>query len=175
MAYQKLQSREALPVITSDKVRIPDPSTVIIINNRGSIKGTGSFTSGTTLVGNLTAFLGKGIEKGMIVYNFTDKIAYHVVSVDNDTEITLSGGGAGGAASTFAIYARPTIGCTLFVGTAGDLTVQMAENNGNTNVVTAPANAEVLYKNITNASFLPIQVVRVDKTSTTADDIVAMW
>ena len=175
MAYQKLQSREALPVITSDRVRIPDPSTVMTLNDRGSIQATGDFTGGTTLVGNLTNFLDKGIEKGMIVYNFTDNIAYHVLSVDSDTEITLSGGSAGGGSSIFAIYAKPTIGCTLFVGATGDLTVQMAENNGNTNNISAPANAEVLYKNIADGSFLPIQVVRVDKTNTTADNIVAMW
>ena len=75
---------------------------------------------------------------------------------------------------TITIYTKATVGCTLYIGTAGDVTVQMAEINGNTVAAAAPANAEVTYKNVGNAGLLPIQVRRVDDT-TTASDIVAMW
>lgn len=43
MAYQKLQSREALEVIQSDTVKIPDPSSVVNV-----IDGTTAATDGVT-------------------------------------------------------------------------------------------------------------------------------
>lgn len=44
MAYQKLQSREALRVIPSDTVRIPDPSSVVIIDTAtGAPEGKANF------------------------------------------------------------------------------------------------------------------------------------
>lgn len=51
----------------------------------------------------------------------------------------------------------------LFVGTTGNLTVDMPD--GQTNVV---------FKNIANGTFLPIAVTRV-KAATTATDIVALF
>lgn len=51
---------------------------------------------------------------------------------------------------------------TLFIGTAG-----------NVNVVTAEGNT-VLFKNLLNASFLPVLVTQVLSTSTTATDIVRL-
>ena len=114
------------------------------------------------------------IPKGAIVYNSTASEAYFVLSVDSDTQITVNKAVGGGGTDNITIYANPTIGCTLFVGTAGDVIVQMAEINGNTVVATRPANYTVTYKNIANGSFLPIQVRRV-AGATTAADILAMW
>ena len=54
-------------------------------------------------------------------------------------------------------------GPALFVGVGGDLTVDML--GGQTDVV---------FKNVANGTFLPIQVLRV-KPATTATDIVAVW
>ena len=45
MAYQKLQSRDALAVIPSDTVRIPDPSSVINL-----IDGTTTAADGVTKI-----------------------------------------------------------------------------------------------------------------------------
>ena len=50
----------------------------------------------------------------------------------------------------------------------------MAAKNGNVTAVDKPANYELTYKNIGNAAFLPIQVVRVSPLST-ATDIIALW
>ena len=51
MAYQKLQTREALNVIPSDSVRIPDPNTVVIIETAtGTSTGIGDFSSLNKLV-----------------------------------------------------------------------------------------------------------------------------
>jgi hypothetical protein len=175
MAYQKLQTREALAVITSDDVRIPDPNTVVVLDTAtGATVGAAAFNVANTLTDVGTKFLDAGINVGAIVYNTTSGKAYHVVSVDSDTQLTLSGATAGGATDSYSIYTKSTIGCTLFVGVSGDVKVQMAQQNGNTSTAATPANEAVTYKNIADGSFLPIQVVRVDD-NTTATDIIAMW
>jgi hypothetical protein len=51
----------------------------------------------------------------------------------------------------------------LYVGTGGDL------------VVTTASGDKTTFVNIQDGSFLPIQVVKVWATGTTADDIIALW
>jgi len=55
--------------------------------------------------------------------------------------------------------------CNLFVGTGGDIKVLMADN----------LETPVIFKNITDGSFLPIFVIRVYDTDTDADDILALY
>ena len=127
MAYQKLQSREALAVIKSDTVRIPDPSSVVVLDTAtGATVGVANFGS-TTLIDSGTKFTEAGIKPGMIVYNTTSSKAYTVVSVDSDIQLTITGAASGGATDSYSIYANATNGCTLFVGSEGGLTVRMAE------------------------------------------------
>lgn len=54
-------------------------------------------------------------------------------------------------------------GNVLYVGTGGDL------------VVTTVGGDKITFVNIQDGSFLPIQVVKVWATGTTADDIIALW
>ena len=55
------------------------------------------------------------------------------------------------------------LGNVLYVGTGGDL------------VVTTASGDKVTFVNIQGGSFLPIQVVRVWNTGTTAANIIALW
>ena len=117
------------------------------------------------------------IPVGAIVYNpsATTPECYTVVSVDSDTQITVSKAVGGGATDNITIYTTATIGCTLYAGGAGDINVRMAEHNGNTTSAAAPANGEILFAGITAGSFMPIQVVQVYFTRTDATQIIAMW
>ena len=54
-------------------------------------------------------------------------------------------------------------GCVLYVGAGGDLKVKTS--NGD----------EVTFKGYSGGSFLPVQVVKVFSTGTTASDIIALW
>ena len=181
MAYQKLQTREALVVIPDANVPIPDPNTAInlisttVAATDGVTKITVAAGVGSVLTGTNTKFTEMNIPTGAIVYNSTASEAYFVVSVDSDTQITVNKAVGGGLLDVVTIYTNPTIGCTLFVGTAGNLRIQMAEQNGNVAFASRPTNYEVIYKNIANGSFLPIQVKRVATIGTTATDILAMW
>lgn len=57
----------------------------------------------------------------------------------------------------------PNRGCVLYIGTGGDLTVLTVGGD------------EVTFTNFQDGSFLPVQVVRVYSTGTTASDIIALW
>jgi hypothetical protein len=54
-------------------------------------------------------------------------------------------------------------GCVLFVGTAGNLRVQTVGGD------------DITFNNINTGAFLPVQVVRVYATGTTAGNIIALW
>tara|TARA_R100001510_G_C7635832_1_gene193996 strand:+ start:884 stop:1381 length:498 start_codon:yes stop_codon:yes gene_type:complete len=165
MAYQKLQTSAALAVIPSATVMIPDVSTKIF-------SGTGDFSVAGTLtaVGASPLFTAKNIQAGAIVYNTTAQKAYYISSVTSDTVLSIDPSDAGGATDSYDIYMSATQGCILYVGTTGNLTVQMAaDKDVPPNTVT-----ELTYSNLPDSAFLPIQVVRVDNT-TTASNIIALW
>lgn len=181
MAYQKLQVSDGLDVIPSNTVPIPDPTTTIVLDatTTGATVGDGNFATaagGTTTLTDATAgikFTEAGIKAGAIVYNTTAGKAYIVKSVDSDSQLTLIPEDAGGASDTYSIYSDATVGCILYVGTAGNLNVNMAARNGN--MASSPANLRLTFKNLPNASFMPTQVVKVNVSGTTASDIIALW
>lgn len=51
----------------------------------------------------------------------------------------------------------------LYVGTGGNIRVMTASGD------------DIVFKNILGGTFLPVQVIRVYTTNTTAADIVALW
>ena len=163
MAYQKLQTSSGLAVIKSATVPIPDPSTKVL-------SGTANFSVAGTLTDVGTTFTSAGIQKNAIVYNTTAQKAYFVTDVTDDLNLALSPSSAGGATDDYIIFNAPTNGCILFVGGTGDLVVQTATDKD----IPAASVTELTFKNIPDAAFLPVQVVRVDDT-TTATDIIALW
>jgi hypothetical protein len=54
-------------------------------------------------------------------------------------------------------------GCVLYIGTGGDLKVKTIGGD------------EVTFVNIQDGSFLPVQVLRVFATGTSATNILALW
>jgi len=172
MAYQKLQVSDGLAVIPSNDVDIPDPSTIVILNKAiGADVALGNFSGANTLTG--TGFLNLGIQVGAIVYNTTAQEAYYVVSVDSDTQLTLSDGATGGGTDTFSIYNGSSNGNILYVGGAGNVVARLATYQGNK--LGGSSNSKLTFKNLPNASFMPTQVVRVLFTNTTATDIIALF
>tara|TARA_R100001369_G_scaffold91048_2_gene131184 strand:+ start:62 stop:580 length:519 start_codon:yes stop_codon:yes gene_type:complete len=172
MAYQKLQVSLSLPVIPSDSVRIPNPDTFVTSNVDGNGSVAGTFSSA------LSTFITDRVRIGAIIYA-TSK-AYEVLSVDSETSlsVTVADGVVAGAATTFQIYNEATPACILFVGITGNVSMQLAQQNGK------QPGVEYLFKNIADASFLPTQVVRVGSglggagtptKTTTAENIIALW
>jgi hypothetical protein len=54
-------------------------------------------------------------------------------------------------------------GCVLYVGTGGILRVLTAGGD------------DVIFRNVPNGTFIPVQVIRVFASTTNATDILALW
>lgn len=165
MSYQKLQTRQALAIIPSNVVEIPDPSTLVL-------SGTADFSTAGTLTDVGTTFLSDGIQHGAIIYNRTDQEAYYVLGITDDLNLSITSIAGGSAAASYTIYNAATIGCTLFVGGTGDVSVKMAVDKG---ALPVPPSERMVYKNLANGTFMPIQVVQVMSTDTSATDILGQW
>ena len=159
MAYQKLQVGRGLNVIPSNTVPIPNPDTI-------TISGQGDFTTTNVLTDTGTSFT-TTVQVGDIIYNTSSGIAYFVSTVVSDTELKLTVGDVGGAADNYIIYREATNGCILFAGVAGDMSLELISDTSD--------GSRLIFKGIAAGAFLPIQVVRVAKTNTTATDIIALW
>jgi hypothetical protein len=161
MAYQKLQVGRALRVIPSDDTFIPFPAV--------STTGTNTSLSTNQLVDSAATFVTKNIQIGDIIYNTTNSKAATVTKVVSNTTLTLSNDAfVGGAGASYIIYAGAqntgqVNSCVLFVGGAG-----------NVNVLTV-GNDTVLFNNVAAGSFLPVYVLKVLATNTTATLINALW
>lgn len=59
--------------------------------------------------------------------------------------------------------ADKVIPCVLYVGTGGNLKVRTAGGD------------DVIFYNLNDGTFLPVNVLRVFDTDTTATDVVALW
>jgi len=54
-------------------------------------------------------------------------------------------------------------GCVLYVGTGGDV------------AVTTVGGDSIVFSNVQDGSFIPVQVLRVLETGTNASNIIALW
>jgi|TARA_R110000796_G_scaffold249492_2_gene377344 hypothetical protein len=161
MAYQKLQAGRAITVIPSDTIDIP---------NIAAISASGTTTAGTankltdTTAGN--SFITKRVAVGDIIYtsNLATNLVATVTAVDSatvlSTSITIP------TLTTYNIYSQadnPSGGCVLYCG-----------GTGNIDVITAGGDT-VNLTGVPTGLFVPVQVVRVKSTLTTATNIVALW
>lgn len=156
MAYQKLQASRLLAVVQSDTINIPDVS-------HRTAQGSATATTANKLVDSGALFSANGLVKvNDIVYNTTDSTVARVTAIDSDTTLSLSAD-IMASAEAYKIYRDNNNGCVLYIGGVGDV-----------NVITAGGD-DVTLKAVPAGSFIPVQVLRVKDTLTTATDIVAMW
>jgi len=163
------QPTQAITVIPSDAINIPEPGSYLTGNNTGT--GTTLTTAGAKFLGTFNAGntgYSNRVAAGDVVYKGTTIVT--VVSVDSDTQLTVSDALTTG---TYEIYrgnggAQTQLlagneGFSLFVGTGGNIAV-----------IPASTTDTVILKNVPDSSFIPLQVARVSSTDTTAADIIAL-
>jgi hypothetical protein len=157
MAYQKLQASVALNIVKSDNADIPSASIVTL--------GTGFAPIANELEDNSTgSFITSNVQTGDIVYNTTTGASATVVYVISEENLTLNANIFSGATNSYVIYSGDNKnGCVLYIGSGGNLTVLTA--GGQT----------VLFSNVLGGTFLPVQVIKVFSTGTTASNFVALW
>ena len=133
------------------------------------VAGTGKFLSGESNPAG-TGYSNK-VALGDVVYESSTGTIAQVIAIVSEDELTLSAPGVGGGAA-FDIYRgnggaanlkSGNEGFSLFVGTAGDL-----------RVIPASSEEPVDLKNVGNNSYVPLQVIRVFATGTSASDILAL-
>ena len=163
------QPTQALNVVVSDTINIPEPDAYIT--------GTSSSGTGTTITDGSANFLGitsnAGVSNkvaiGDVVY-VIDGAAITIVrvtAITNNTNIVVSASVPG--IKPYQIYRsngdfkNVSEGFSLFVGGAGNIAV-----------VPAGSDQVVVLENIPDSSFIPLQVKRVNSTNTTATKIIAL-
>ena len=158
MAYQKLQAYRALAVNPSDTINIPNPAMLAI-----SSTTTGNGAATLKVIDALGDFINTGVKVGDIIYSLGGLIS-EVTAVDSATTLSVTTGI--GTGRTYTLYANidaPNNGCVLYVGVAGDVKVTTAGGD------------DVTFTGILAGSFIPVQVLKVFSTGTTATNIVALW
>lgn len=157
MAYQKLQASRALAVIPSDTINIPNVSAT-------AASGTTTSTGANRLIDSSATFLDDNIKKGDIVYDTTNNVVTTVIEVENDNGLAVVTAIASGA--DYVVYSQrdiPSNGCVLYVGGLGDVRVLTAGGD------------DVVFSALPAGTFVPVNVVRVFSTNTTATNLVALW
>ena len=159
MAYQKLQAGLAVDVIPSDTVNIPVPN--VVVSDISDVSVTLNKLNDSTV-----DFVELNVKVGDTVYNTSTTGIAKVVQVEDANTLVLSANIFSSASQNYTIYSSadyPNQGCVLYVGGAGDL------------AVVTSSGSEVTLVGVLAGSFIPVQVLRVESTNTTATNIVALW
>ena len=166
MAYQKLQVSSASIVIPSNTVNIPTPAgpiletAVDVLGPNNEVAMDDNIFTDPLLKRGATIINTSQLTIGTIEEIISDE----VVKVDAAFYATLN------PSDGIAVYPLPNFnaqqGCIIYVGdTSG---------GGDVSVLTC-GGSEVVYKNVPQGSFLPVQVLRVNASLTTAQSLIANW
>jgi hypothetical protein len=161
MAYQRLQVGRALGVIPNDDVNIPNVAAV-------TTTGTSTTPAGQNSMKDVTVgvdFVAQGVKVGDIVVTSAGSRRVRSVST-NELLLNVEGTTSVPSGTAYTIYSQadnPNNGCTLYVGLAGNLTVQTVGGD------------VVQFTGVPTGSFIPVHVLKVMSTGTDAQNIVALW
>jgi hypothetical protein len=161
MSVFKTTFSRALAVIKSDNADIPFPA--------DNSTGTNTSVVASSLVDSAATFVTNNVATGDIVYNITDGTAATVVSVTSQTTLVLNADIFTATAKTFVVYtASPQTsngnpGCYIYVGGAGN--VKVTTIGGDIITFTATPVGQVL----------PLQIIKLHSTGTTATLVNALW
>jgi hypothetical protein len=152
--YQKLQVGTALNIYKSDNANIPFANVIVA--------GTSEASALNELEDSTVNFIALNVQVGDVVYNTTTGTAATVIGVTN-TVLVLNAN-LFTSANNYIVYAQNTKeACVLYIGTGGNLRVLTASGQ------------DVLFTGVLGGTFLPVQVLKVFGTNTTASNIVALW
>ncbi len=156
MAYQKLNTSRAWEVSPSDDAPIPQ------IMVKDGTQTVVSISGNTITVDPAIDLLKLGIVKGMIIVNPGGDSA--IINSVSGNEITLNIPATPfGPTSKFDVYGGNSNGCLLYIGGTGSVKVLTAGGD------------KVTFANAAEGFVLPVNVLQVFATDTTATDILALW
>ena len=156
MAYQKLNVSRAWEVSPSDDAPIPQ---IMLVDGTQTVV---SISGNTITVDPAIDLVKLGFVRGMIIVNPGGDSA--IITSVGGNELTLNIPATPfGATTKFNAYGGNNNGAVLYVGTAGN--VRVLTSGGD----------DVTFTAVQAGSFLPVNVIKVYDTSTTASDILALW
>ena len=121
------------------------------------------------MIDSTATFITLNVKQGDVVHNDTAGTAATVVSVDSETQLTLNANIFTALTQSYVVYAmspQTTMGnpgCFLYVG-----------GTGNVSVVTIGGDI-ITFNGVPAGATLPIQVLRLRSTGTTATLVNALW
>ena len=163
MAYQRLQVGRALPIVPCDDFEIPQIASV-----QNVVNGVATAPGGPNSLKDTTKdFVALGVQVGDTV--ITEGNLRTVSGFIGTDALLLTGtGGSVSAGESYVIYnvdaqGAKNNGCTLYIGLAGNVTVETFGGD----VVT--------FTGMPTGSFVPVHVLKVKASGTTAQSILALW
>jgi len=154
--YQKLQTTVGLNIVSTDNADIPSDAVVEF--------GTATAVVANQLVDAAATFQTNNVQVGDVVYNNVTLQAATVTRVLNQTTVVLNANIFLVLGESYTLYAQNNkSAAVLFIGTGGKL-----------RVITA-GGQDVTFDSILGGTFLPVQVLKVFQTGTTATNLVALW
>lgn len=161
MSVFKTTFSRALRTHKSDDANIAYPNAIET--------GTNTTNTASKLIDSAATFITNNIKTGDIVHNDTDETSATVVSVDSQTQLTLNANIFTATGKVFTVYAASpqtglgNTGCFLYVG-----------GTGNVSVVTIGNDIATFFA-VPAGTTLPVQVLKLRSTGTTATNVVALW
>jgi hypothetical protein len=161
MSVFKTTFSRALRTHPSDNANIAYPA----VNE----SGTNTTATSLKLIDSAATFITNNVKTGDVVHNDTDETAATVVSVDSETQLTLNANIFAATGKIYTVYSMSSQsgmgnpGCYLYVGGAGNVSVVTIGNDIAT------------FFGVPAGTTLPIQVIKLRSTSTSATNIVALW
>jgi hypothetical protein len=131
--------------------------------------GTNTTSTAFKLINSAALYVTKNVKTGDVVHNDTAGTAATVVSVDSETQLTLNANIFTSTGQAYAVYPMSSQtsmgnpGCFLYVG-----------GTGNVSVVTIGGDI-ITFNGVPAGTTLPIQVVKLRSTGTTATLVNALW
>ena len=157
MAYQKLQTSVGLNIVSTDNADIPSVGIVAA--------GTNSTTVANELEDVTATFETDNVQVGDIVYNNVTLQVATVVQVIDETRLLFNANIFLSTGESYTVYAQSQVknAAVLFIGVGGTL-----------RVITA-GGQDITFNAILGGTFLPVQVIKVFQTGTTATNLIALW
>jgi len=161
MSVFKTTFSRALRAHPSDNADIAYPNVIE--------SGTSTTVTASKLIDSTGLFITNNVKTGDVVHNDTAGTAATVVSVDSETQLTLNANIFTATAQVYVVYSMSpqtsmgNPGCFLYVG-----------GTGNVSVVTIGGDI-VTFNGVPAGTTLPIQVLKLRSTNTTATLINALW
>lgn len=156
---------------TFTRVNRAHPSDNANLAYPGAVNSTGTNTTATALklINSAATFITNPVFPGDIVHNDTASTSATVVSVDSETQLTLNADIFTSTAQNYTVYSASSqaglgnTGAFLYVG-----------GTGNVSVITIGGD-QITFNGVPAGTTLPIQVLKLRATGTTATLVNAMW